>query len=119
MRVTAERLCNLMETNGVTIQALSEATGIGYSTITMLRNGRYPMHADILCKIADYFAVPTDYILGRCELGETYKADMTKLYEESYNKYLRKQKGQAKRLLIIHILSSLHILTTCWKLFMA
>lgn len=96
--IIAKRLRDLMEMNHISIEDLSKATNVGESTIIMLKSGRYPMHADILCKIADYFAVPTDYILGRCELGETYKADMTILYEDCYEKYLKKRVKAGKKI---------------------
>lgn len=96
--IVAKRLSELMEMSGVTNETLSKATNVGISTIVQMKGGRYPMHADILCKVADYFAVPTDYILGRCELGKTYKADMKKLYEESYEKYLKVKLKRGKKI---------------------
>lgn len=94
--IIAKRLNDLMEMNHISIEDLSKATNVGKSTITMLRSGRYPMHTDILCKFADYFNVSTDYILGRCELGETYEMNMVKLREESYEKYLQKRSQRSK-----------------------
>lgn len=53
----------LLEKNGVNMSAVSRATGIGLSTFTDWRAGRTKQKYDKLKKIADYFAVPVEYLM--------------------------------------------------------
>ena len=58
-----DELCKL---NNVSISLLCLATGISRSALSELKAGRNKsISSDNLSKIADYFRVPTDYILGK------------------------------------------------------
>ena len=58
-----DELCKL---NNVSISSLCLATGISRSALSELKAGRNKsISSDNLSKIADYFRVPTDYILGK------------------------------------------------------
>ena len=57
----------LREEKGITQAKLAEIFGVGRTTITMYEKGTIVPPADILRKLADYFNVSVDYLLGREE----------------------------------------------------
>ena len=57
----------LLQRNGVSPYQVSKATGIAQSVFSSWKNGISKPKADKLKKIADYFGVTTDYLLGRDE----------------------------------------------------
>ena len=58
-----DELCKI---NNISINTLCMSTGISRSTLSELKAGRNKsISSDNLSKIADYFKVPTDYILGK------------------------------------------------------
>lgn len=61
-----ERVTSLCEQNNDTITAVALKLGLSRSTPTSWKNGRVPS-ADAVLKLADYFNVSTDYLLGRTE----------------------------------------------------
>ncbi len=58
------RLFELMAKCKITQQQLSQATGISQGNISDWKNNRSAPKAEALVKIADYFNVTTDYLLG-------------------------------------------------------
>jgi transcriptional regulator with XRE-family HTH domain len=54
----------LMQEKGVTMYRVSKDTGIAQATLIDWKKGRYVPKIDKLQKIADYFGVTVDYILG-------------------------------------------------------
>ncbi|NLB87852.1 MAG: helix-turn-helix domain-containing protein [Syntrophomonadaceae bacterium] len=62
----SDRLTGLMEENGVTAYKLSRDTGVAQSTLSEVLNKKNKaLSATNLAKIADYFEVSTDYLLGK------------------------------------------------------
>ena len=57
----------LLQRDGVSTYQVSKATGIAQSVFSSWKNGISKPKADKLKKIADYFGVSTDYLLGRGE----------------------------------------------------
>lgn len=57
----------LLQERHVTAYAISKATGISNSMLSHYRHGNSIPSAENLKKIADYFGVSTDYLLGRDE----------------------------------------------------
>ena len=57
----------LLQRNGISTYQVSKATGIAQSVFSSWKNGISKPKADKLKKIADYFGVTTDYLLGRDE----------------------------------------------------
>ncbi len=55
---------NLCKKNNITKKEFSVKTGINETNFTYWKKGRTP-NGDILAKIADFFNVSTDYLLGR------------------------------------------------------
>ena len=64
-------LKKLIDDSGMTPDAISDASGVNVQTIKKYyhTNDGNPQ-ADFLLKLADFFAVPLDYICGRCTLEE-------------------------------------------------
>lgn len=61
-------LCNLCVSKGTTVTAVLKALGISTSKGTAWKNGSVP-NGDVLSKIAAYFKVSTDYLLGNDTSG--------------------------------------------------
>jgi transcriptional regulator with XRE-family HTH domain len=60
----SERLKTLMDDRPIKQSPLAEATGISQGALSNYLSGRVPK-ADELCKLADFFGVSTDDLLGR------------------------------------------------------
>lgn len=54
----------LLQSRNVTAYQVSKATGISQSTLSDWKNGRSVPKMDKMQKIADYFGVTVDYLLG-------------------------------------------------------
>ena len=57
-------LNKLLRAQGITVYQLSKATGISASTFSDWKNGRSTPKADKLARIAAYFGVSLDELLG-------------------------------------------------------
>lgn len=64
----------LLRSHGVTVYQVSKATGISASTFSDWKSGRSTPKADKLTRIADYFAVGLDELLGTNEGKRTAEA---------------------------------------------
>ena len=58
------RFCELLELNNTTVYRVSKSTGISASTFTDWKNGRSVPKTDKMKRIADYFGISLDYLLG-------------------------------------------------------
>lgn len=65
MEELSTRLSDLLASHDISQRELSRATGISASTITRIIKMQNIPTADTLVKLADYFGVTTDYLLGR------------------------------------------------------
>lgn len=86
------RLSNLCHENGTNVTQLLKELKLSTSKGTAWKNGSIP-NGDILAKIADYFNVSTDYLLGKTEVRnyeETARKCMLRTPEEEQelNEYL-------------------------------
>lgn len=71
--------------NNLTQQELGKILGVEKSTISMYENNKSRPDDDIKSKIADYFNVTTDYLLGRSnnpKLTKEDENDVFKRFEE-------------------------------------
>lgn len=57
----------LLKQNKKTAYQVGKATGIATSTLSDWKKGKSTPKADKLAKIADYFDVSTDYLLGKTD----------------------------------------------------
>lgn len=61
----SERLNKLMEEEHISAYKLSKDIGVSQSVIGYWRKGKTTPNADYIIKLAEYFEVCTDYLLGR------------------------------------------------------
>jgi transcriptional regulator with XRE-family HTH domain len=64
------RLKQLRTQRGVTLTALSEATGISKSTLSRLENGQRRASLEVLLPLAQAYRVPLDELVGAPEVGD-------------------------------------------------
>ena len=65
MKIFAERLKELREEQGLSMAALGKAVGYTYSSVSRWESEVHTPTIDILDKLADFFKVSADYLLGR------------------------------------------------------
>jgi transcriptional regulator with XRE-family HTH domain len=68
------RIVALRKQNKVTQEILSKAIGVSRTTLAHYEIGRRKPDYEILQKIADFFSVSTDYLLGRNFTAEEQEA---------------------------------------------
>jgi transcriptional regulator with XRE-family HTH domain len=66
----ASRLRELRARRGLTLAALSEATGISRSTLSRLESGQRRPSLELLLPLADAYQVPLDDMVGAPEVGD-------------------------------------------------
>lgn len=91
-----ERLVQLMQIKGINKNQLSKLANIPYTTIDgMFKKGCDNMKLSTLVKLADYFDVSIDYLIGR---GSEVEYNLSELREiesfKNYLKYRRNSDGQ-------------------------
>ena len=67
MKIFAERLLELRKEKGISQAALAKQIQVSYSVVCYWETDRSEPTAPNLVKIADYFDVSVDYLLGRTE----------------------------------------------------
>ena len=60
-----ERLYKLRKERNMTLQSLYLQTGISMGALSAYETGRYAPALENLCKLADFYGVSLDYLLGR------------------------------------------------------
>ena len=65
MKVFAERLLELRKENGISQAKLAQELQVSYAVVCYWETDRSEPTAPNLVKIADYFEVSVDYLLGR------------------------------------------------------
>lgn len=89
---TIEKIIDLMQNKKVNAINLTNMCGLNHSAITDWKSGKAKPSADALTKIADYFNVSVDYLLGRDEKKEpSTEAEgivqrLTKIIDDKYSK---------------------------------
>lgn len=74
-------LRNLREEKGLTLEDLADELQISKSLLWDLEQGRRRVHGDLLLKIANFFSVTTDYLLGLSENRVANTAGMPVFYD--------------------------------------
>lgn len=75
------RFNELLKEHNVTAYQVGKATGISTSTLSEWKNGKYTPKMDKVQKIADYFNVSVDYLLGNEKTSLTESAEDETLEE--------------------------------------
>lgn len=65
MEIFTARLNELIKEKGITKKELADAVGTSKALVTIWTQGKSLPSVIFLTKIADYFNVETDYLLGR------------------------------------------------------
>lgn len=85
---TSEKVLNLIAEKGITKKEFALAIGVTPSTVSEWKSGRQSVMPHI-SKIADYFDVSVDYLLGREEI-KIKLADSDMSYETFREEFLKK-----------------------------
>lgn len=72
-KVNLDILENLIAQSGLPVYRIAEDSGIGGSTLNKILRHNYPPSVDAMWALADYFAVPLDFLVGRLSKEETEK----------------------------------------------
>ncbi|MGT2895722.1 Cro/CI family transcriptional regulator [Streptococcus phage Javan174] len=80
MFITFERIKELCKKRGISINFLEEQLEISKNYVYSLKNKKFPS-AEHMAKIADYFQVSTDYLLGRTDNPAIAKDDAPFYFE--------------------------------------
>lgn len=78
-----KRITELRATMGIYQKQLADDLQVSVATISNYENGRHIPDPSTLCKIADFFGVTTNYLLGRTDLRyepQYLKRPLTKNY---------------------------------------
>ena len=73
---TFEKIKSLAKKQGISLNTLEDRVGLGKNYIYSLKNKKTPS-AEHISKIADYFNVSTDYLLGRTDNPSIAKDTVT------------------------------------------
>lgn len=71
--IIGSTLAELRKSNGFTQKEFAKIFNISESTLAHYEQGLTPPGAAMLIKFADYFHVPVDYLLGRCQNKVEYQ----------------------------------------------
>ena len=99
-----ERLNKLIDISGCSVANVAKASGIMYGSMRKYLSGESRPTAVVLIHLADLFAVPVDYLLGRC--SEEEKDKLFSNYPDVYESLRRKE---YEKLLLKHATSSIMI----------
>lgn len=77
------RICELRKSHNLTQEAFAVILGTTQQTISRMENSVYNIPTDLLIKMADFFNITTDYILGisnikrnpSCQIRMNYEMD--------------------------------------------
>lgn len=96
--IVRNRISELRQKNNLTQKELAEKLDINYSVLSRIETNDRPIKDDELSKIADFFGVTTDYLLGRpnthnslkekskaTELEEDFPEGVSVLYRANQN----------------------------------
>ena len=67
MKIFAERLLELRKEKGISQAALAKSLGVSYGVVCYWETDRSEPTAPNIVKIADYFGVSADFLLGRTD----------------------------------------------------
>lgn len=77
-----EGLCDLIDRSGLANHKVADATGICNTTLIEYMRGQMTPSQENMLKLADFFAVPLDFLYGRC--SEKQAHDILDNYSENY-----------------------------------
>jgi len=66
-KILSVRLKHLRKTNNLTLEQLGQSVGLRKSSLSDIENCKQPISFDAAIRIADYFDVSLDYLVGRSD----------------------------------------------------
>lgn len=120
--VLAERLREQLDKNKTTITALSKELGITRQAVSQYADGTGQPNADKLSKIAGYFGVSADYLLGLSDIptrNETIQGvhDLTGLSQESIIQLVQLKEDFGYAPLLSALIESPHFVEVLHKIY--
>lgn len=94
-----EPLNALIDASGISCNTMADNIGISVASLYHYRRGETSPSVPALCALADYFAVPMDYLIGRCTKEQTdaimrdYAAHFMEMRRASWESYLETRRG--------------------------
>ena len=85
------RIKELRNSKRISLRALSQETGLDWSTICAMENGRREVNMRFAEKLSDYFNVSVDYLLGRCSKPHSTKESEETNTEEIESNTIKNQ----------------------------
>ena len=64
MKIFSERLKELRKDKGLSTEALGKIIGVSDTAVCNWENNKHDVRGEQLIKLADYFGVSSDYLLG-------------------------------------------------------
>lgn len=71
MNKATKRVLDLFESTGMGKDPFEKAVGLTEGTIKNLQNHKYNVSADTICRVAEYFDVTTDYVMGYTDFPQS------------------------------------------------
>ena len=99
------RIKQLRNEEGINQDVLAKLLGLEIAGISKLETGRVPLKDEYIVKLAEYFKVSTDYLLGKSDIRNPGNnddlLDLAKVgfTKENYNPPTEKQKEQIKTII--------------------
>ena len=81
------RLRELQETYKIKNKEFADTLGISVSTLSKYKNGKREPSFELLCRIADYFNVTTDYMLGKTNIKSIDKVITLEGFKNNFKNY--------------------------------
>ena len=86
-----DRILELCHEKGVTQKQLAEAISVSTGNVSDWKTGRARPSLDVLGRIADYFDVSVDYLLGRTDIQNT--SDLIDLYNSGVMNWINNRRA--------------------------
>lgn len=102
-KVNLDILNDLIKQSGMPIEKIAKESGIGESTLYKILKHNYNPSVDGMWALADYFAVPLDYLVGRLskedaeKVKESYKENWRVLQKATYEYAFLSKKGSGRK----------------------
>lgn len=74
------RIKKLRNEKNINQDVLAKLLGLEIAGISKLETGRVPLKDEYIIKLAEYFDVSTDYLLGKSDIRNAEEFDENKLY---------------------------------------
>lgn len=98
-----EILHTLRVNKGLTMKAVAEAVGAKPDTYRNYETGKFQPNFEVLSKLAEFYGVSTDYLLGRDDKSVTTQAELEHQILEAYYKLDPEDRAQVLEVMLAKI----------------